>query len=282
MNIIFFGNTKYSVIVAETLHKNLNLKAIVTIPDQPAGRKQILTPTPTKTFAQQNNIPVIEADKLDSNILGKIKILSPDFLVVADYGLLLPKSLLDIPKYAPLNVHHSLLPKYRGPSPVPTTILNGEKISGITIIKMNEALDAGDILAQEKYILKTDETTDSLLTTLNTLGGKLTLTVINDYINGKPNPVPQDESKTTFTKHFEKNDGFIDLNNPPSPEKLDRMIRAYHPWPSVWTKLKINDSGLKIIKLLPNRMIQVEGKNPTSYKDFVNGYPNVKDIIKIF
>ncbi|MBI2430566.1 MAG: methionyl-tRNA formyltransferase [Candidatus Levybacteria bacterium] len=258
MNIIFFGNTKYSVIVAEKLHKNFGLKAVVTIPD-----------SPVKAFALKNNIRVVESRRLDNNTVKQIAHFSPDFLVVADYGLLLPKELLNLPKYAPLNVHHSLLPKYRGPSPVPTAILNGEKISGVTIIKMNEVLDAGDILAQKEYTLKPDETTPNLLTKLNELGGEIIISVINDYIAGYAKPIPQNENDVTFTKRFEKKDGYIDLKNP--PEQLDRMIRAFYPWPGVWTRQMINGKS-SIIKFLPLQKIQVEGKKPMSYKDFINGY----------
>lgn len=268
MKIVFFGNTKYSTIVEGALLKTFSLSAVITIPN-----------SPVKQFALEHNIPVIESRTLDNNIITQIKKLSPDFLVVADYGLFLPNELLALPKYAPLNVHHSLLPKYRGPSPAPTVILNGEKVSGVTVIKMSDKLDAGDILSQKEYRLKPDETTETLLTKLNTLGGDIIISVINDYIAGKVKSIPQDESKTTYTKRMSKNDGFINLTNPPSPEMIDRMIRAYYPWPSVWTRLQGEALQGKIIKFLPYKMIQVEGKKPMSYKDFVNGYPNAKDVI---
>ncbi len=275
LSIVFFGNTKYSVIVAKTLFEHFGLAAVVTIPD-----------SPVKQFALQNNIPVVESRTLANETIKKIAALRPDFLIVADYGLFLPNTLLALPKYAPLNVHHSLLPKYRGPSPAPTAILNGEKVSGVSIIRMSEQVDAGDIIAQKKYILKPDETTDSLLTKLNTLGGEIIIPVIEDYIVGKAKSVPQDESKTTYTTRLTKEDGFIDLANPPSPEMFDRMIRAYYPWPGVWTKIAISNKQKeisKIIKFLPNQKIQVEGKKPMSYKDFVNGYEEGKEIIaKLF
>src|SRR6266704_5505768 len=119
MSIIFFGNTKYSVIDAQSLYTHFGLTAVVTIPDK-VGKKDIHIQSPVKIFAIANNIPVIEASKLTPDIIEQIKQLQPDFLVVADYGLILPQILLDIPKFAPLNIHHSLLPKYRGSSPIPT------------------------------------------------------------------------------------------------------------------------------------------------------------------
>lgn len=273
MNVVFFGNTKYSVIVAEAVRKKFGLALVVTNPDRPAGRRHILTPNPVKTFALENNIRVITADKLDQGIIGQIAKLKPDFLVLTDYGLILPKDILALPEYAPLNIHHSLLPKYRGPSPAPTAILNGEKISGVTIIRMNEQVDAGQILAQKEYHLKGDETTDSLLIQLNTLGGKIIIPVIENYLKGTIKPVKQDEAKATFTKRLKKEDGLIDLENPPAPDILDRMIHAYHPWPGVWTKWKIAGGGWRIVKFLPERKVQVEGGKPMTVKDFLNGYP---------
>lgn len=283
MTVVFFGNTKYSVIAAEAVHKKSGLSLVVTNQDRPVGRNKILTPSPIKTFALQNNIQIITTDHLDAPTTTRLAKINPDFLIVADYGLIIPKDILTLPKYAPLNVHHSLLPKYRGPSPAPTAILNGEKISGVTIIHMNEQVDAGEILAQGKYRLKPDETTDSLLTQLNTLGGQLILPVIESYLKGTVKPVQQDESKATFTKRIKKEDGFIDLDNPPPPDLIDRMIRAYHPWPGVWTKWQMANGLWRIVKFLPGNKIQLEGGKPMSVKDFLNGYPEAKDwITKIF
>ncbi|MBI2599157.1 methionyl-tRNA formyltransferase [Candidatus Curtissbacteria bacterium] len=266
MKIAFFGNTKYSVIDARILNDKFGLLLIVTKPDKPTGRKRELIPNPVKQFAQEKKVPFLEADKLGKNIISKIKDYHPDFSVVADYGLILPKEVLGIAKYASLNVHHSLLPKYRGPSPAPSAILAGETVSGVTIIRMTEDIDAGDILAQKEYELSEDETTDSLLAKLNTLGGELVCGVIENYLDLKPKK--QDGSKVSQTQRLKKPDGFIDLENPPDAEMLDRMIRAYFPWPTVWTKL----DG-KIIKLLPNGLIQPEGKRTMSIKEFKNGYP---------
>lgn len=279
IKLVFFGNTKYSRIVEETLFKTFGLNLVITLPDRPVGRKKIMTPTPVKEFALQHNIPILETEKLDKTAIDKIKEFEPDFLVVADYGLILPKELLELPKYAPLNVHHSLLPKYRGPSPAPTAILNGDKVSGVTVIRMTEQLDAGPILAQKEYMLKPDETTDSLLTKLNELGAELASSIIRTIELHKPiEEKNQDESKASFTKRISKQDGFIDLENPPSREKIDRMIKAYYPWPNVWSELRIRNKELRI-KFLPDKKIQAEGKNPVSFKDFLNGYPEAKEII---
>lgn len=286
MKIAFFGNTKYSAIDAKILHNKFKLSLVVTKLDRPSGRKRKIVPNPVKQFAIENKIPLVLTDKFDKEIIEEIKKYPLDFFVVADYGLIIPNEVLEIPKYAPLNIHHSLLPKYRGPSPASSAILAGEKVSGVTIIKMTNNVDAGNILAKQKYQLAKDETTDSLLTKLNELGAKLACKVINSFTKHSHQGAtlhqgrtlvgkPQDENLATFTHRFEKTDGYIDLENPPDNETLDRMIRAYFPWPTVWTKL----DG-KIIKFLPGGKIQPEGKRAMSKKEFLNGYPEIAEDIR--
>lgn len=278
MRIIFFGNTKYSAIGARIIHEQLSLSHVVTIPDR-LDKKDLYIPGPVKAFAIEKQIPVMEVEKLTQEKIDYIAGLQPDFLVVEDYGLILPKRLLELPKYAPLNVHHSLLPKYRGPSPAPTAILYGEKVSGVSIIHMNEKVDAGDVYAQQPYTLKPTETTDSLLTELNKLGGELAVSVIKEICTNEAKPRKQEENEASLTYYMKKTDGFFTVDNPPSPEQLDRMIRAYYPWPGVWTRIEINGQT-KIVKFLPNKQIQVEGKNPMGIDDFYNGYPELKQQIE--
>ncbi len=271
MKIVFFGNTKYSLIGAKIIHSKLELSFIVTIKNSPVEK-----------FAVEQKIPFLAVDKLDKTIIQQIKSLNPDFLVVEDYGLILPTQLLAVPKFASINIHHSLLPKYRGPSPAPSAILAGEKKSGVTIIHMSDKVDAGDIYVQAEYALKLDETTDSLLTELNLLGGQLAITTIKNILNGNVKYTKQNEKEATHTGYMKKSDGFVDLGNPPDKDELDRMTRAYYPWPGVWTKTNVNKSSQKIIKFLPNKHIQVEGKREMSYKDFLNGYPKANLKLKTF
>jgi methionyl-tRNA formyltransferase len=261
MKIVFFGNTKHSLIGAKIIHKELGFSLTVTIPNSPLEK-----------FASEEKVPYLLVTKLNDEAIVKIKEIEPDFLVVEDYGLILPERLLEIPKYASLNIHHSLLPKYRGPAPAPAAILAGDKISGVSIIKMSSKVDAGDIFAQKEYVLRENETTDSLLNELNLLGGELAVSVIRDILKGKATEIVQDESQATFTKYMQRSDGFIDLDNFPSVGAFDRMIRAFYPWPGAWAKTIINDK-LLVIKFLPGKMIQVEGGKPMRYKDFINGYP---------
>jgi methionyl-tRNA formyltransferase len=265
MKIVFFGNTKHSLIGARIIHQALGISLVVTIPGSPLEK-----------FAGEEEIPCLTVTKLTEEVIEKIAAIEPDFLVVEDYGLILPIKLLEIPKYASLNIHHSLLPKYRGPAPAPAAILAGDKISGVSVIKMSAKVDAGDVFAQKEYVLKPDETTDSLLNELNLLGGELVVSVIKDIVEDKAVETVQDESSSTVTKYMQKSDGFINLSTLDirnSKLEIERMVRAYFPWPGVWSKAILNGNEQRIVKFLPNKMIQVEGKREMSYKDFLNGYP---------
>src|SRR3989344_381161 len=279
--IVFFGNTQHSLIGLKVINKEIGIFHVVTIENSPIEK-----------FAREENIPSTVTKTLDEQTVKNLEKLTPDFLVVEDYGLILPDSLLNIPKYAPLNIHHSLVPEYRGPSPVPSAILAGEKITGVSIIKMTAEVDAGDILAQTSYEMNGTETTDSLLIILNKLGAKLLVDVINNYDEFLKKTKKQTLPKTKFTDRMTRESGLIDLKNPPNPQILDRMIRAYYPWPTVWMKWKMENAlrssepkdlrkKLKIVKLLPNKRIQVEGKRVMDYKNFVNGYQQQgEDLLK--
>ena len=210
----------------------------------------------------------------ENTSLDSINNTKSEVAVLAAFGKKLPKSVLEHFKYGILNIHPSLLPKYRGPSPVQTAILNADKETGVTIIKLDEKIDHGPILAQEKVEIKNNDTAQSLYERLFEIGSDLIYQNIKQYIKGNLKLTAQNHKKATFTKVLTRNDGYFDLNNPPSPEKLDLMIRAYYPWPGAWTKFRIQNSELRI-KFLPGKKVQVEGKNPVSYKDFINGYPNL-------
>jgi methionyl-tRNA formyltransferase len=271
VKIVFFGSSKYSLIGAKIIHENLGISLIVTVPN-----------SPLEQFTSEENILYLTATKLTEEIIKQIALSKPDFLVVEDYGLILPNSLLKLPKFTSLNIHHSLLPKYRGPAPAPEAILAGEKVSGVSIIEMSNIVDGGDIYAQKEYTLRPDETTDSLLTELNNLGGQLAVSVIKQIKEGKAVKTKQDENKVIKTKFMQKTDGLVDISNIEF-DQLDRKIRAYFPWPGVWTKVKLNpNSEAKIVKFLPNKKVQVEGKKEMSYKDFINGYPKADKLFLDF
>ena len=293
MNIIFFGTPKETIPVLESLIKNFDVVTVITAPDQKSGRKQLLTPTPVKTAAQKLNIPVITPQQLNNEAIEQLRSFKPDLFVVAAYGKLIPNDILELPKYGAINIHPSLLPKYRGPTPLQTALLNGEETSGVTFIKMDEQLDHGPILQQIPFTFEQTDTFDRLMQSIFAQAAHLLPQVIDEYISGKRKPKPQDDNKATYTKRITKQDGYIDLSvleklKPLEIEKwklkIARKIRAYYPWPTVWTLLRLSASEGqakgKIVKFLPNNQIQVEGKNPVSLKDFLNGYPEMKEKIE--
>lgn len=192
-----------------------------------------------------------------------------DLAVIAAYGKILTEKELNSPKYGSINVHPSLLPKYRGPSPIQAAILNGDKVSGITIIKMDQAVDHGPIIYQERIELSDKDNFDTLSKKMFVGAALILPQVIKDFVAGKIKPVRQDHAHAKFCQRIKKEDGYFDINNPPPAEVLDRMIRAYYPWPGVWTKWQD-----KIVKFLPEGLLQMEGKKPISFKDFLNGYPD--------
>jgi methionyl-tRNA formyltransferase len=192
--------------------------------------------------------------------------------VLASFGIIIPKEVLEMFSLGIINVHPSLLPQYRGPTPGQTAILNGDKVTGVSIMKLDEEIDHGPILVQEKTEIEPPDTSASLYKRLFEQGAKILGEALPKYITGKLKLKDQDHSKATFTDHLIRDSGFVDINKPPSKETLKRMIRAFYPWPGVWVKTKLNGQE-KIIKLLPEGKIKVEGKNVMSLRDFANGYP---------
>jgi len=272
--VVFFGTPDFVVPVLEALIKNFQVVGVVTAPDQKVGRKHLLTPSPIKLASQVDGLRAWTPEKLkDGGFIQEMKNLNPDLFVVVSYGKIIPKILLEIPKYGVLNVHYSLLPKYRGATPMQTAILNGDKVSGITILKMDEKLDHGPIISTKKFRLSEQSTFDSLSKEMTLEAIPLLVKVIPEFISGKITPKPQNEAQVTVTKLITKEDGYFDINpqagGPPAPDLLDKKIRAYYPWPNVWTKW-----NNKIVKFYPRKMIQMEGKNPSKLEDFLRGYPN--------
>ena len=281
LKIIFFGTPLFVVPILEALLEHFDVVGIATTPDVKIGRKKILTGTPVK-LAYQSYLKktkrdglIINSTEFTKNTIEQLSNLQPDLFVVAAYGQLIPKKLLDIPKYGSLNIHPSLLPKYRGPSPIQTTILKGESKTGVTIIRMDEKIDHGPIVIREELPLSPHDTFESLHVKLFVFAAEMLPRVIKNYVSGKIKPKPQNHKKATHCEHITRSDGYFSLDNPPDKKTLDRMIRAYHPWPSAWTRWK----G-KIVKLLPDKRMQIEGKSATTQKDFFNGHPSAKEVFE--
>lgn len=276
MNVLFFGTPEQVVPLVSALQQRFTLTGVVTTPDQKAGRKQILTASPVKKYAIEHNIPVFQPDSLrsfDLNLLPK----QVDLFVVAAYGKLIPQNVLDIPRHGAINVHPSLLPAFRGPTPIQTSLLEGIKQSGITFMKMDSQLDHGPIINSIPYTIESTDTFASLMSGMFAKAAQELPEVIERFVSGQLTTHPQNDDEATFTKHVTKQDGYIDLQNPPSKEQLNRMIRAYYPWPNVWTRINVNGIE-KILKFLPEGKLQMEGKSVVSKKDFLNGYPSLSHV----
>src|SRR3989344_1170263 len=270
IKLVFFGSSKYVIPVIEVIKKNFNLSLVITT------EQNLFDPVPS--YCLKNKIPSISAQQFNNLIMQTTKDAHASFAVLADFGLIIPKKVLKFFPKGIINLYPSLLPKHRGPTPVQTVLLNGEEVTGVTLIKLDEKVDHGSVLFQQEGKITDKDTADSLYKRLFKIGADNLYQTIQQYIKGDLKPIPQDDPQATFTKILEKKDGYIDLNNPPSADKIKRMIRAYFPWPGVFLVAYL-ESKKKIIKLLPDSKIQVEGKNPMSYKDFVNGYKEGKEIL---
>lgn len=272
MDIIFFGSSKFVIPILEVLKSNFDLDLVVTTEKNPTDA--------VTSYCIKNKIQYLSVSNLsDPNLKSLILNLKSPVAVLADFGLIIPREILDMFLKGIINIHPSLLPKYRGPTPVQTAILNGEKETGVSIMKLDDKIDHGHILGQEKEKILDTDTAESIYKRLFEKGAYLLIKVLNDYLKDNLSLNAQNHEKATFTKHLIRQDGYIDLQNPPAREIFDRMIKAYYPWPSVWTELRIMNQESRI-RLLPEKKIQVEGKKPMSYKDFINGYPKIgKEIL---
>jgi methionyl-tRNA formyltransferase len=271
--IIFFGSGDFVIPVVERILEHGLVMAVTT---EKTGE--------LVDFLREKKVPFLCSDLTNPGDIEQIKSLNPTIGVLASYGAFLPDSAIDLFPNGILNIHPSLLPKYKGPTPIQTAVLNGEKKTGISIIKLDSEIDHGPVLDQIEIDLSGNETSEQLLHDLFAKGADMILKIIEKLESGEiPKETPQNHANETFTDHFERDNGKIDLENPPNPDILDRMIRAYYPWPGVWFQANLGNKNVRI-KLLPEQKIQVEGKNPVSFKDFVNGYPEEgKDIIgKLF
>jgi len=277
VKIAFFGNSEFSLIVLKELKKNgIVPELIVTTPDKPQGRKMIFTPTPTKVWASDNSIECVEPKRLqDETFIEKIK--NYNLYIVASYGKIIPKNIINLPKYKVLNIHPSLLPNYRGPSPLQTQILNDEKNIGVSVMLINEKEDHGPILAQSKVdIAGWPVGFFALQETLAKEGSKLLSEILPDYLSGKIKAKAQNESEVTHTKKVEKNDGLINLSTNPYNNFLKTL--AFEEWPK--TYFNINGKRVIVIKAVwKNNNFEIlkvtpEGKKEMDYSDFLRGVHN--------
>jgi methionyl-tRNA formyltransferase len=271
IKIIYIGTPEISVRPLEKLARDNDFEicAVITQPDKPAGRKKIITPSPVKTAALKHNILVLQPDKI-SKIIENIKELHPDILVVMAYSQLLPQALLDLPKYGAINIHTSLLPKYRGASPVQAAIINGDSETGISFMLLDNGLDTGPVLKQFKETIRPDDTAKSLLERLSILASENISIIIKEYIEGNIQPQKQDENRATFVKEYIKNDGLIKWHD--SAEKIERFIRGMNPWPIAFTK--IENELIKVYSA--NLDLKIKNEQPVGAIALINKKPAIK------
>ena len=238
MKIVFMGTPDFAVSTLESLVKGGHeVIAAVTQPDKPKGRGKAVQYTPVKEKALEYEIPVYQPVKArDPEFVELLKGMHPDVIVVVAFGQLLPKAILDIPKYGCVNVHASLLPKYRGAAPIQWAVIDGEEVSGVTTMLMDEGLDTGDMLEKAEIVLDEKETGGSLFDKLSALGGELILSTLEKMENGTITRTPQGDSTTSYAKMLKKTMGEIDWHM--EAVKIERLIRGLNPWPSAYTSLK--------------------------------------------
>ena len=301
MDVLFMGTPEFAKISLECLVKNeFNIEGVVTQPDKPTGRKMILTPSPVKEYALSENIPVYQPQSLKGEeFFDLLRTIHPDIIVVVAFGKIIPKNVLDFPKYGCVNVHGSLLPQYRGASPINAAIMNGEKITGITTMYMDEGIDTGDMILKESTEIGENETFGEVYDRLAQIGGKLLVETLNQIKNGTAKRERQPEIDTLAVKKI--NNDMCEINWNLSAKEIHNKIRGLSPSPAAFTwlngkKLKIYKSeiverdtigtpfingeiitydksieikaGNGFIKILE---LQLEGAKKMSAKDFLNG-----------
>ncbi len=301
MKVVFFGSPSGAVPALEALTGcGFDLRAVYTRADKPSGRARKPVPTAVKVAAQQLNVPVRTPRKLnDPAVLEEVKAWNADAFVVVAYGMLLPKGILDIPPLGCVNVHPSLLPRHRGPSPVSTAILSGDAATGVTLIRLDAGMDTGPILSVSSSVsIAPDERGGRLLGRLLRTGGEMLPYVLPDLAGGRIEPVPQNNALATVTPFLTRESGKISWND--EAAYIERMIRAFDPWPGTWTtwngrRLKLFEASCTSLSgkagevfIYENKpgifcgdgallvtSLQLEGKRAIDAGEFVRGNPSI-------
>src|SRR4051812_28776194 len=236
MNIVFMGTAALSCASLERLatDPSFSIAAVVTQPDKPKGRDLKLQPSAVKVLAQKLDLPVLQPAKArDDHFIGELKALAPELIIVVAYGQILPPAILDLPQFGCLNVHTSLLPKYRGAAPIQWAILNDEPETGITIMKMDAGLDTGPILSVARTPITSEDDSQSLHDRLGEIGAALIVPTIRDYVAGRIAPIPQPSEGASYARKISKDDGRIEWTQ--SARVIWNRVRAFTPWPGAFT-----------------------------------------------
>ncbi|HOV15342.1 MAG TPA: methionyl-tRNA formyltransferase [Spirochaetota bacterium] len=311
MKIIFVGTPQIACETLRSVAKHHDVVAVLSQTDKPQGRSKTLIPTDVALLGESLGIKVYKSDKNSDELINELKNYNADIFLVFAYGVILKKSFLEITKFGGINIHPSLLPKYRGPSPIQSAILNGDTISGITIQNIKLKVDSGDILYQKRFEIEETDDIFSIEERVSKISSEIIIDFLNDFENGKIKPISQDEKDVVHCVMFKKEDGLINWQE--NGESILNKIRAFAKWPVCFSFLKnkkllihkaiietnINFDNYKgrqngeiviannkdgIILKTNNKLIkivklQVEGKNILEYKDFLNGYKNLAGLI---
>jgi methionyl-tRNA formyltransferase len=305
--VVFMGTSSFAQrILAGLIKEKYDIRAVYTQPPKKSGRDQKVIGSPVEEIAKKNKLEVFTPEKFDDAEISKLKNFDPELIVVASYGKILPKSILDIPTRGCLNVHASILPKYRGPSPIQNAILEGETETGVTIMLMDEGIDTGDILSFRRIEIRKDDLFPVIHENLSELGKNLLLETIPSFLDKKIKPLPQDKNQATLCQLIEREDGRILWSD--EVKSIYNRYRAFYSWPGIYTfwekdgrafriklrrisfteekigedkhlgevfffeeKLYVKSDGGNIIL----EELQIEGKSPASISDFLNGYPDI-------
>ncbi len=302
LRVVFMGTPQFAVPTLDVLagDPGVALVAAYTPPDRRSGRGRVMEPSPVKARAEELRVPVFQPRRLrGEGAVAELAALDPDIIVVVAYGLLLPADVLQLPRYGCLNLHPSLLPRHRGPSPVPGAILAGDATTGITLMLLDEGMDTGPVIAQRSRELRSDDNADTLTDALFREGASLLHDTLPKWVSGRMEVRPQDEALATYTSKMDRTDGVADWGQP--AEFLWRQQRAYTPWPGLHTAW--NGKGIKLLDVAPSSgpaaepgavirvdgdmlavgtgdgllvvsRLQLAGKQAANASDFIHGYPD--------
>lgn len=303
MKLVFCGTPQFAVPSLERLAAaGFEIQLVVTQPDRPVGRGMELAAPPVKQSALKLGLPVVQPEKIKKNeeFQAQLKALQPDAIIVVGYGRIIPTWMLELPRHGNINVHASLLPKYRGAAPIQWAIANGETVTGITTMLLNEGLDTGDILLQRRMAIENEDTAMTLAPRLATMGADLLVETLHGLEQQKITPVAQDNSQATLAPILTREDGLVDFNR--TAEEIVNRFRGFQPWPGAYTRFRGN--GLKLTRIRPSGTVgridpgqirvvedhlfvlcgketgsvaellevQPEGKKAMTAREFMNGY----------
>jgi len=249
-NIVYMGSPRYAEIILRELHERFDVVGVITQPDKRVGRGRSIQSPPVKVFAKERGIPFLQPKRLAvEDVLCVLSEWDPHVIVVAAYGKILRSQILELPRFGCINIHASYLPRWRGASPIQAAILNGDITTGVTVMKMDEGIDTGDIIAQKEVKISESETTDSLTEKMATIGAELLIDTLPRYIRGEIVPKKQSPANVTYAGLIKKQDGLLDFQK--SAEELERQVRAYDPWPIcyfAWNDRNVKVYNAKVLK----------------------------------